>query len=121
MPRDKTYEAGDAIWAPDPYHTGDPTIPDDEARPWLVISIPQTYPHHGDDYVCAALTSVPKPADANYVPLADKDWIKGMPRKASWIDTETLLTIKHSWTDGWIGRVSDAQTNRARRIVKQFF
>lgn len=84
-------------------------------------SIPQTYPHHGADYLCAALTSVPKSDDPNYVPLAAKDWIKGGPPKASWIDTQTLLTIKHSWTDGWIGRVSDANANRARRIIRNFF
>lgn len=114
-------EAGDVVWAPDPYHAGDASMADEDARPWLVISIPQTYPHHGDDYICCALTSVPKPDDANYISLAGKDWLKGGPRKPSWIDTQTLITIKHTWAGGYIGRVSDAQTNRARRIVKGFF
>jgi hypothetical protein len=53
--------------------------------------------------------------------LAAKDLTLGGPSKPSWIDMQTLITIKHSWTGGYIGRVVDAQTNRARRIVKGFF
>lgn len=119
MPR--PFDAGDVGWAPDAYHSGDPRLPLDDARPWLVLSRAETFPHHGDDYLCCALTSVPKPEDPCYVALQEADWKVGRPRKRSWVDAQTLVTLKHAWVAGYVGRISDEKRNRTRRIVKGFF
>lgn len=124
MPKRVPYEPGDVVWGPDPYHTGDVALETDAGRPWLVVSLPQTFPNHGTDYLCLALTSVPPPrGDRHRIPLDEQDWVRGRPPKRSHVDTQTILTITHEWFGdaALVGHVRDARLYQARRLVKAFF
>ncbi|HWG92279.1 MAG TPA: type II toxin-antitoxin system PemK/MazF family toxin [Candidatus Thermoplasmatota archaeon] len=115
----RPFQAGDVLWAPDPYHENDPDLTlGDSARPWLVVSGPE-YPSQGHEYVCCALTSNLAPSPSR-LPLSEEDWAAGRPRKASQVDTTTVFTVKHVWVARHIGRLRYPKYAEARKCLRAY-
>ena len=114
----RPFETGDAILAPDPFHDDDPSLVEGGIRPWVIVST-DAFPVQGTDYLACALTSNPSPGPGR-IPLAAADWEKGSSRKASQIDSTTLISLRHDWISGYVGRIAHAKVNRARHLVKSY-
>lgn len=119
MPRFREpFEAGDVVWGPDAYHDDDPMLAEAFMRPWLVVSN-ATFPGHGDQYICCALTSG-SAVGPGFVRLKPDDWEKGGTRKSSSVDTETVVTMKHRWITDYSGRLRREQMQPARKLVRGY-
>ena len=55
MSDDASYQAGDVVWAPDPFRDGA------NPRLWLVVAS-EGLPYRGEEYICVALTTSDLPA-----------------------------------------------------------
>lgn len=117
MPYD-AFRAGDVVLGPDPFHDNDPMLIRGGRRPWVVINS-RAYPWHGSNYVCCALTSNPA-AIAACVNLQPFDWLKGAPRRPSAVDASTIMTLKHDWIGGYVGRLASTKLDEIRMTVRSF-
>lgn len=101
------FQAGDVVWAPDPYDAGS------NPRPWLVLAA-ETLPYAGEEYVCAGLTLSDLPDNVAVGPEA---WVAGNdPERTSYCSPWVLATIKHDAVAGSQGYLTEAFT---RQIVRQ--
>ena len=112
------YSAGDVVWGPDAYHDDDPTLKLGAGRPWLIINN-ESYPGHGAQYLCCAMTSGAGNGSAFIKVPLDK-WLAGKPKKESRIDTETVVTMKANWITKKIGTIDRDLRQRARKKVTSY-
>jgi mRNA-degrading endonuclease toxin of MazEF toxin-antitoxin module len=113
-----TYTAGDVVWGPDAYHDDDPTLKLGGSRPWLIISN-SSYPGHGTQYLCCAMTTGAGEGSAFVKVPADK-WSAGKPKKESHIDTETVVTMKAHWIVRKVGTIHYDLRQSARKKVSSY-
>jgi hypothetical protein len=107
---DDTFRKGDVFWAPDPYRQGS------NPRLWLVLAA-GSLPYHGEEYVCAALTTSDLPAN-NEVGDA---WVTGRnPEKTSYCSPWVLATIKHRAVANAQGELSASFTDRMADKAKGY-
>lgn len=112
------HAAGDVVWGPDAFHDDDPALTLGNSRPWLIINGP-TYPGNGDQYLVCAMTSGSGTGD-QFVAVPQDKWTEGMPRKRSFVDTETVFTMKSNWIENAVGTIDRDILQRARRLVKSY-
>ncbi len=99
----RSFEAGDVVWAPDPYKTTN------NPRPWLVL-VADALPYAGEEYICAGLTTSDLPANIRLTP---EDWRIGHdPSMTSFCSPWVLTTIKHETIANPQGFVTAAFTSR---------
>lgn len=108
---------GDVVWGPDPYHGDDPLLLGHAFRPWLVLNN-QSFPGHGRQYLCCALTSGTGPA--SFMVVQTSDWVRGHLGKTAAVDTETVVTIKHHWISRKGGALRREILQGARAKIRSY-
>lgn len=112
------YSAGHVVWGPDAYHDDDPRLKAGGQRPWLILSN-ESYPGHGEQYLCCAMTSGSGTGKA-FVEAKPRDWEEGAPKKKVFVDTETVVTMKHRWISNKQGKLQREVRQRARKLVASY-
>jgi hypothetical protein len=108
----KPFDAGDVVWAPDPYNSGD------NPRPWLVLAA-ETLPYAGEEYICAGLTLSDLPDN---IEVRDEDWAVGNAGdNTSYCSPWVLSTIKHDAIASAQGTFTDEFTGEVVEQTKAYF
>jgi hypothetical protein len=75
----------DVVWATDPFRDGE------NPRPWLVLS-DSRHPFHGEECVCAPMTTTERPAA---ISVGRSDWTDGGSDVRSFVSSWSPMTVKH--------------------------
>lgn len=102
------FERGDVAWHPAPYRDNP-----DTGRPFVILSDDQ-HPFHGEEYIVAALTTVPRP---EALTLEASDWIQGGTPRDSYVSPWYVMSLKQANFDGGIGRLEEKTIERIARDV----
>lgn len=115
----KRFAPGDVVWGPDAYHEDDPYLAGAGIRPWVVVSNDK-YPGQGEQSLVCALTHTPTTALPSMLPLGKEDWEKGGSPGSRCVDTETVVTLKHSWVTKYSGRLTFGKVKEARKAIQSY-
>lgn len=105
------FERGDVAWHPAPYKA-DPNA----GRPFVVLSDDQ-HPFYGEEYLAAALTTVPRP---EALPLTETDWVQGGTPRDSYVSPWYVMSPKHTNFDAGIGTLRETTIDRIARDITSY-
>lgn len=101
-----TFERGDVAWHPAP-SKDDP----DAGRPFVVLS-DDRHPFDGEEYLVAALTTVPRP---EALPVAETEWVNGGTPRDSYVSPWYVMSLKRANFDAGIGTLRETTVDRIAR------